>query len=112
MEETNLPQPREYTTGGKELCFGLGISLSALALCNFIFFGGFNLGFAIAASLCILCCTGYLLWKGRKLTFYPCAILSLCLIIAASFARRRRARCPACACSTAIPAIAAISPIT
>ena len=38
MEETNLPQPREYTTGGKELCFGLGILLSALALCNFIFF--------------------------------------------------------------------------
>ena len=87
MEENDLLQPREYTTGGKELCFGLGIFITALALCNFIIFGGFNLGFAIAASLCILCCTGYLLWKGRKLTFYPCAILSLCLIIAASFGR-------------------------
>ena len=87
MEENALLQPREYTTGKHELCFGFGILFIALALCNFIFFGGFNLGFAIAASLCILCCTGYLLWKGRKLTFYPCAILSLCLIIAASFGR-------------------------
>ena len=87
MEENNLPQPREYATGGKELGFGLGIFLIALALSNFIIFGGFILGFAIAGCLCILCCTGYLLRKGRKLTAYPCAILTLCLIIAASFAR-------------------------
>ena len=85
MEENNLP--REYATGGKELIFGLGIFIIALALSNFIIFGGFNLGFAIAACLCILCCTGYLLWQGRKLRAYPCAILTLCLIIAASFGR-------------------------
>ena len=87
MEENELLQPREYPTGGKELFYGLGILLASLALCNFFFFGGCNLGFAIGSSLCILCCTGYLLRKGRKLTAYPCAILTLCLIIAASFAR-------------------------
>jgi len=87
MEENKLPLPREYTTGGKELLFGLGILLSALALCNFILNGGFNLGFAIGAGLCILCSAGYLLSKGRKLALYPCAILVLCLVIAASFGR-------------------------
>ena len=85
MEETNLP--REYATGKKELFFGLGILLSAMALCNFIVFGGFNLGFAIAGCLCILCCAGYLLGKGCKPGLYPCAILSLCLVITAAFAR-------------------------
>ena len=50
MEENDLLQPREYTTGKHELCFGFGILFIALALCNFIFFGGFNLGFAIAGN--------------------------------------------------------------
>ena len=87
MEDNHLPPSREYPTGGKELVFSLGILLSALVLCNFILNGGFNLGFAIGAGLCLLCSTGYLLLKGRKLTPYPSTILLLCLIIAASFGR-------------------------
>ena len=85
MEETNIS--REHPIGKKELGFGLGILLCCMGLCNFLFFGGLNLGFAIASFLCILCTAGYLLRSGRKLRFYPCAILALCLIIAASFAR-------------------------
>ena len=85
MEENNIP--REYPTGGKDLLFGGLILLIGMALCNFIIYGGFNLGFAIGAVGCILCCGGYLLLKGKKLRFYPAAILSLCLIIAASFGR-------------------------
>ena len=85
MEENLIP--REYPTGKKELLFGLCALLSAMALCNFTIYGGFNLGFSLGASLCILCSTGYLLCSRRKLRFYPTAILALCLVIAASFAR-------------------------
>ena len=85
MEDTLIP--REYPTGKKELLFGLCVLLSAMALCNFTIYGGFNLGFALGASLCILCSAGYLLCSRRKLRFYPAAILALCLVIAASFAR-------------------------
>ena len=87
MDPFERPVFREHPIGKKELLFGLGILLCCLGLCNFLFYGGLNLGFAIASSLCILCAAGYLLRSGRKLTFYPGAILALCLVIAASFAR-------------------------
>lgn len=87
MEENNLPLSREYPAGGKEMLFGLGALLCGLVLCNFTLYGGFNLGFAMGASACILCSTVYLLVKGKKPAFYPCAILTLCLVIAASFGR-------------------------
>ncbi len=87
MEETNLPAFSEYPLKKKDLLFGLGILVCALALCNFTLYGGFNLGFALGSSLCIACSAGYLLLSGRRLRFYPGAILALCLIIAASFAR-------------------------
>ena len=87
MEQYEGLPSREYPTGARELLFGVLILLSALLLCNFTLYGGFNLGFAIGTVLCILCSAAYLLLKGRKLRFYPAAILSLCLVIAASFGR-------------------------
>lgn len=87
MEQNDQYLPREYPTGGKDLLFGGLILVLSLALCNFTLYGGFNLGFAMGAAACILCSAGYLLLKGRKLRFYPAAILTLCLIIAASFGR-------------------------
>lgn len=76
-----------FPTEKKEILFGIGILCGALFLINSFFFGGLNLGFAIAVCLCILCSGIYLLSRGNKLQFYPLAILVLTMAIAASFAR-------------------------
>lgn len=90
----NVPQqvPQEapkpaFPTGKKEGLFALAILLSCLALCNFVLFGGFNLGFSIAAAACILFTFVYLVWAGCKPTGYSALLLLLSLAIAAGFAR-------------------------
>lgn len=96
MEEKNLPwqetspvQPEQpaFSTGKKELLFAVTALIGGFSLCNFTVFGGFQLGFAIAASVCILCATGYLLACGCKLRFYSLALLGLSIVIAAAFGR-------------------------
>lgn len=102
-EKTNQPNtppwapytPENYTppvktffpTGKKEAVFAGFILLVALALCNFTIWGGFNLGFSIAAAVCILCITGYLLMAGCKPTAYSMTLIGLSTVIAASFGR-------------------------
>jgi len=84
----NLPgRDSFFPTGKQELLFALGILASALALCNFTLFGGYHLGFSIAAIACILCSCGYLLAQGRKITPYSAALLGLSAVIAAGFGR-------------------------
>lgn len=76
-----------FPTGKKEIFFAGGILLCAMALCNFVLFGGFNLGFSIAAVACIACSTGYLLAAGCKPTGYSITLLVLSVLICAGFAR-------------------------
>ena len=83
----NLTVRDFFSTGKKELLFALGILVSALALCNFTLFGGYHLGFSIAAIACIFCTCSYLLTKGRKLTPYTLGLLGLSCVIAAGFCR-------------------------
>lgn len=102
MEQKQCPQPWQgqfvppaqptvghpfFPTGKKELFFALGILLCSLALMNFIFYGGFNLGFAIAQGLAVLASVIYLLSSGRKLGGYSGALLVFSLVIGAGFAR-------------------------
>ena len=71
----------------RELIFG-GILLAVcFLLVNCLFFGGLNLGFAIAYTLCVVCSGGYLLCSGSKPTAYSITLLSLSIVICASFAR-------------------------
>lgn len=76
-----------YSTGRKELLFGLLILICAIALVNFTLFGGLNLGYSIVQSLCIVVTAVYLLVSGCKLSIYSGALLTLSLIITAGFAR-------------------------
>lgn len=76
-----------YPTGKRELFFGLVIAVCALMLANSVLFAGFHLGYAIAQGLCILVSALYLRISGRKLGFYPAALLALSLVITAGFAR-------------------------
>lgn len=90
-ESTNFSQEQlkrtYFPTGHRELIFGVLVVICALALFNFIVWGGFNLGFSIAAGLCIMFTAGYLLLSGCKLTPYSAALLGLSLVISAGFAR-------------------------
>lgn len=81
------PERPAFSTGGKELLFAVTALISGFALCNFTVFGGFQLGFAIASSVCILCAGGYLLAVGCKPTPYSMALLGLSVVIAAAFGR-------------------------
>lgn len=87
----NTPQPPAekpfFPTGKRELIFAVLILVSGLCLCNFTLFGGFSLGFSIAAVACIGCLFGYLLARGHRPTFYTAALLGLCAVTAAGFAR-------------------------
>lgn len=76
-----------FPTGKRELIFGLFTVICSLLLCNFTLFGGFNLGFAIAAVACIACSVGYLRAGGCRADGYSAALLTLSVIICAGFAR-------------------------
>lgn len=87
MENTQEQTGRSFPVGKRELIFGILILFISLFLVNSIFFGGLNLGFAIAYGLCVLCSGAYLLCSGRKPGFYSSMLLMLSLVIGASFAR-------------------------
>ena len=81
------PQAPFFPTGKREFAFGFVMLILGWLLCNSIFYGGFNLGFAIFACLAVVCTVIYLLQKGCKLSLYSILLLVCALIIAASFAR-------------------------
>ena len=86
--EYNSPPPFPgYPCEKRELRFGISILPLSLALANCVCFAGFQLGYAITQSLCILATFGYLLSVGRKPRLYSIALLSLSLVITAGFAR-------------------------
>lgn len=86
QEPQREPLPA-FETGKKELLFGLLLLISALGLCNFTLFGGFNLGFAMGQVACIACAFFYLLASGCAPDWYSGSLLALSVIIAAGFAR-------------------------
>lgn len=87
MENKQEQTSKIFPVGKQELIFGILIVFVSLFLVNCIFFGGFNLGFAIAYGLCVLCSAGYLLCCGHKPGFYSTVLLLLSLVICAAFAR-------------------------
>jgi hypothetical protein len=89
MEEIT-PNPAPENTpavGRQELIFAICALICGAVLCNFTFFGGFNLGFAIATVLTLGCAVGYLVVRGCRPGFYAGALLFLSAVIAAGFAR-------------------------
>ena len=76
-----------FCAGRKEWIYGLLALICGMMLCNFVLYGGFQLGFAIAMCAYILCAAGYLLASGAKLSVYSGLLLGLSLVIAAGFGR-------------------------
>ena len=89
MEEMTTNSATENTpaVGRQELIFAICALVCGAVLCNFTFFGGFNLGFAIATVLTLGCAVTYLLIRGCRPGFYAGALLILSAVIAAGFAR-------------------------
>ncbi len=81
------PPAPPFQTSGKELFFAIAALVCGMLLCNFVLFGGFNLGFAIGVDLCIVACAVYLLVSGHKPTAYSTLLLLVSLVIGAGFAR-------------------------
>lgn len=76
-----------FPTGKRELIFGIFALICSLLLCNFTLFGGFNLGFALTATACIICSVSYLYAGGCRLNGYSAALLGLSVVICAGFSR-------------------------
>lgn len=81
------PQSPGFPTGKRELTMLAVMILMGIFLVNTALYYGLNLGFAIAAVLCIGTSALYLLCSGCKLTFYSGSLLLLSMVCAASFVR-------------------------
>lgn len=84
---TTPPVQVLFPTGRREIWLCLLTAILAVAMADFVIYGGFQLGFGITAAGCILCAAGYLLACGKRLDGYSGALLVLSLVIAGSFAR-------------------------
>ncbi len=79
------PVPPPSSAGKRELIFCLLSVLTGLGMANFVLYGGFNLGFAMASILSIVSSVWYLHASGHKGDWYTRSLLALSLIIATSF---------------------------
>ena len=80
------PQKPAFPTGKQELIFGALTLVFAMLLCNCLLFGGANLGFAVSLVGTMVCAFCYLRSRGYRPDWYAGALLTLSLLIAASFA--------------------------
>lgn len=80
--ETGIPDAGKW-----EFLFAGAIALCSILICNFILYGGFHLGFAIAAGMLILVSAAYLKVTGHRFDWYSGSLLVLSLFIAAGFGR-------------------------
>jgi len=86
----SAPPAREgftFPTGIKEQLFGILALICGLMMCNFVIFGGLELGFGIAMCAYILCAGGYLLSSGGRLSVYSGILLLLSMGISMGFGR-------------------------
>lgn len=76
-----------FLSDKREFLFALVILVSGCFLCNSVFYGGLNLGFAVFSGIILVATVIYLLSRGYKLTPYSIILLACSLVITASFVR-------------------------
>lgn len=81
------PETPACKTGKRELRFAAVALLLCAILVDVILYGGLNLGFAVATIGLILSASLYLRHSGHPLTPYSATLLTLSIVIAASFVR-------------------------
>ena len=84
-----IPAKKRFTfqTGIKDQFFSIFALVCGLMMCNFVIFGGFQLGFGIAMCVYIVCAAGYLLISGGRLSIYSLLLLLLSMGISMGFGR-------------------------
>lgn len=99
MDENQNPLPFEenfhkqppvdsyFPTGKREKRLGIVLAVLAILMADFIIYGGFQLGFAVVATVSIVATAVYLLRSGCKLTVYSGALLGFSVVIGGSFVR-------------------------
>ena len=92
MEENlnPIPEPKPepgLIARGRELIFGGTILLLAVAMCNFVLFGGFHLAFGLIFAATILASWLYLSKSGHRFGSYEKALLILSMVICLGFGR-------------------------
>ena len=80
-----IPETPPSSAGHRELIFCILSLITGLCMANFVIYGGFKLGFAIASVLSIVSAVWYLHASGHRGDWYTRSLLALSLIIAASF---------------------------
>ena len=80
------PEP-ELMARGREFAFGGALLLTAVLMCNFIFYGGLHLAFGIMAAAAIGISWAYLHKSGQRFGTYEKTLLSLSILICLGFGR-------------------------
>ena len=89
-QENKLPPvPRLpfFLSGKGEFLFALVVLVCSCFLCNSIFYGGLNLGFAVCSAIVLAAALIYLISRGCKPSAYSTILLLCSLAIIGSFAR-------------------------
>ena len=73
--------------GKREFIFAAAVIACSVLLCNFVLYGGFHLGFAIAEVGMIVCCALYLKANGHRFDWYSGSLLGISVVIVAGFGR-------------------------
>ena len=82
-----MKQTADFTPGRREAVFALLCLVWGIGLCNSLFYGGCNLGFALGTWGLILSCWIYLRKSGCRFSPYARGLLILSLLNAGGFAR-------------------------
>ena len=85
-EAAPAPEPA-LIARGREFAFGGALLLTAVLMCNFIFYGGLHLAFGIAAAAAIAISWAYLHTSGHRFGGYEKALLGISILICLGFGR-------------------------
>jgi len=87
MEQSQIPTPKHFPIGRRELVFAVILLLFAVLMANSVLYGGLNLGFSVASMGVTITIFFYLIHSGCKPSRSSMLLLALTLVLDASFVR-------------------------
>ena len=81
------PVSRYFPSGKREFLYALVVLICGCFLCNSVFYGGLNLGFALFTAIILAATVLYLISRGCKPSAYSIVLLVCSLVILGTFAR-------------------------
>ena len=81
------PARRLFPSGKREFIYALVVLICGCFLCNSVFYGGLNLGFAIFTAIILAATVLYLISRGCKPSAYSIVLLVCSVVILGTFVR-------------------------